>query len=120
MKQFTYEVTLHPCYDRRHQYDGRHSVLFTPTLFDSKTGSIREDILLLHVNDTELEELLHTPTEDSRVGLKLAHAFAAETELYYEMSQAEILDLAREIKRRASDCVEVYSRTPGYPSARFS
>ena len=107
MKEFGFEITFHPRYNAAHRPNGTYSILFTPHVKDTAAGSYSEDILMQTIPESTFRQLLDCDKEDSPEALAIARNFEEET-VIHSMSPAEVLDLAREIRRCAAKCRKLY------------
>lgn len=107
MKEFGFEITFHPRYNAAHRPNGTYSILFTPHVRDTESESYAEDIIMQTIAQDTFRAIIDCEKEDSPEALAIARNFEEET-IIHSMSDAEVLDLAREIKRCAAKCKKLY------------
>mgnify|MGYP003327186168 CR=1 FL=1 len=100
MKQFSFEVTLHPCIDKdTKQPTGRHSVLFTPKIVDTDEDRILEDILLVSIDQKTFNSIAGSEGS-SDAALPVARQLS-DLMTICDMSEDDISELAHCIRLAA-------------------
>lgn len=102
MKEFTYDVTVHPRYDDEGKPNGGYSILFTPSVIDTVKESVAEDILLVQIDKRTFLNITTTPSA-SEDTIKIARDFD-DMMTIYSMSEQDIEELAYCIRIAALKC----------------
>lgn len=103
MKQFSFEVTLHPRYHKdSKQPTGHYSVLFTPKLIDTDEDRILEDILLVQIDQRTFLSIT-AENASSDAALPVARQLS-DLMTICEMEEDDIAELAHGIRLAALSC----------------
>lgn len=102
MKQFSFEVSVHPKHNSDGQPSGSYSVLFTPSVIDTESETLAEDILLRQIDRRQFLDITAECTKHEEA-LKVAHDFD-DLMTIYSMDEDDIQELAHCIRLAALKC----------------